>query len=179
MILIINGGNKVEKRAFLGVILVIVGIFLITNRGSVMDPGTIFGVFWPSLFVFPLGILLHWMYFFATNRRGSGLLIPGGILLLGGVICQISMLFDIWSYMWPGFPLAVAFGLLEFYWFGGRNKWILVPVFILGSVSLIFFTIFTLGSIINFNFVGQTSVAIALIAVGLAIMFSKKQKREF
>jgi hypothetical protein len=88
------------------------------------------------------------------------------------------MLFDIWSYMWPGFPLAVAFGLLEFCWFGGRNRWILVPVFILGSVSLIFFTIFTLGTIINFNFFGQTSAAIALIVLGLAIMLNKKQKSE-
>jgi hypothetical protein len=173
-----NGGCKVEKRSFLGILLVLLGVFLFTNRGSVMDPGSVFSYFWPSLFVIPLGILFHWMYFFATQRRGIGLLIPGGILLLGGVVCQISMLFDIWSYMWPGFPLAVALGLLEFYWFGGRNRWILVPVFILSSVSLIFFAIFTVGTIFSFNFFGQSSAAIVLIVFGLVMLFSKKQKSE-
>jgi hypothetical protein len=168
----------VDKRALLGILLVLLGVILFGSKGDLMDSGSVFGYFWPSLFVIPLGILFHWMYFYATQRRGIGLLIPGGILLLGGAICQVSMLFDIWSYMWPGFPLAVAFGLLEFYWFGGRNRWILVPVFILSSSSLIFFTIFTLGTIINFNFFGQTSVAIALIVIGLVTMLSKKQKSE-
>lgn len=167
-----------EKKAFLGIIFILLGVFLFSSRGTTMEPGSVFGYFWPSLFVIPLGILFHWMYFYATRRRGSGLLIPGGILLLGGVICQISMLFDIWSSMWPGFLLAVALGLLEFYWFGGRNRWILVPVFILGSASLIFFTIFTLATIINFHFLGQTSVAFILIVAGLVIMFSKNQHNE-
>jgi hypothetical protein len=167
-----------EKRALFGILLVLLGVFLFTGGGNVMNPGRVFGYFWPILFVIPLGILFHWLYFYATQRRAVGLLIPGGILLVGGAICQVSMLFDIWSYMWPGFPLAVAFGLLEFYWFGGRNRWMLVPVFILGSASLIFFTIFTLGTIFSFNFLGQTSAAIVLIVLGVAIMLSKKQKSE-
>nr|WP_205516517.1 hypothetical protein [Paenibacillus sp. SYP-B3998] len=161
-----------------GVFLVLLGILLFSSRGTVMEPGSVFGYFWPSLFVIPLGILLHWLYFYATQRQGVGMLIPGGILLVGGAICQVSMLFDIWSYMWPGFPLAVAFGLLEFYWFGNRNRWILIPVFILGSVSLIFFTIFTLGTLFSFNFLGQTSAAIVLIVIGLVIVFNRKQSYE-
>ncbi|MEW9698357.1 hypothetical protein [Paenibacillus sp. SI8] len=168
-----------DKRTFFGVFLILLGVFFFSSRGSVMSPGNVFGYFWPSLFMIPLGILLHWMYFYATQRRGIGLLIPGGILLIGGGICQVSMLFGIWEYMWPGFPLAVAFGLFEFYWFGGRNRWILIPVFILGSVSLIFFTIFTLGTIISFNFLGQTTVAIVLIVLGLVFMFGKKQRNEY
>lgn len=165
-----------DKKTLLGALLVLAGIFFFfTSQGNAMDPGMVFAYFWPSLFVIPLGLLFHWMYFYATRRRGAGLLIPGGILLVAGGVCQISMLFDIWEYTWPGFPLAVAFGLLEFYWFGGKNRWILLPVFILGSVSVIFFAIFTLGSIISLNIMGQSSLAIGLIVVGLIVMLTKKQ----
>lgn len=163
-----------NKSAPLGLLLVIAGIFLFTTREHALNPGDVFAYFWPSLFVIPLGLLFHWMYFFALERRGSGLVIPGGILLVAGAFCQISMLFDIWAYTWPGFPLAVAFGLFEFYWFGGRNRWILVPVFILASMSLIFFAIFSLGALFSFSFVGQTTAAIALVIAGLAIMLRKK-----
>jgi hypothetical protein len=165
----------VDKRAVAGLLFILTGVFLFAGRGNVMDPGKVFAYFWPSIFVIPLGILLHWMYFYATRRKGTGLLIPGGILLIGGAVCQISMLFDWWSYTWPGFPLAVAFGLLEFYWFGGRNRWILIPVFILGSASAIFFLVFTVGSIVSFNVIGQTTAAIILIASGLFLMLSKRR----
>ncbi|TBL76147.1 hypothetical protein EYB31_20935 [Paenibacillus thalictri] len=161
----------------MGVLLIIAGIFLYATRGNAMDPGNVFVYFWPSIFVIPMGILLHWMYFYMTGRRGSGMLIPGGILIVSGIVCQISMLFDVWEYTWPGFPLAVAFGLLEFYWFGGRNRWILIPVFILGSMAIIFFAIFTLGAIFSFGFVGQTTVAITLVAAGIAFLFSKREDR--
>ncbi|MBW7454779.1 hypothetical protein ACFOLF_15040 [Paenibacillus sepulcri] len=163
-----------SKKAPLGALLVLVGIFLFTSRDNVMGPGKVMAYFWPSLFVIPLGLLFHWMYFYATERRGIGLLIPGGILFGAGIVCQISMLFDGWAYMWPGFPLAVAFGLFEFYWFGKRNRWMLVPVFILGSASIIFFVAFTLGTIFSFHFIGQTTAAVALVVAGVLLMLKKK-----
>lgn len=165
-----------NKRALWGILFVLAGALLLTGKEGAMEPGKVFGYFWPSLFVIPLGLLFHWMYFYATRRRGSGLLIPGGILLVSGVVCQISMLFDVWAYLWPGFPLAVAFGLLEFYWFGGRNRWLLVPVFVLGSASAVFFSVFTLGSLVSFHIMGQSSVAVALILIGLVIMLSKRRE---
>ncbi|MDF2926557.1 MAG: hypothetical protein K0R57_5471 [Paenibacillaceae bacterium] len=164
-----------DKRAGLGLLLIIAGVFMFAGRGNAIEAGYVFAYFWPSLFVIPMGILLHWLYFYATQRKGAGLLIPGGILLVAGLICQISMLFDVWEYTWPGFLMAVAFGLLEFYWFGGRNKWILVPVFILGSASAIFFAIFTLGTIVSFTMFGQTTVAVVLIALGLFTMIGKRR----
>jgi hypothetical protein len=171
-------GTRMSKRAPLGVLLVLAGLFLFTSRANVIEPGKLIGFFWPSMFVIPLGLLFHWMYFYATERRGVGLLIPGGILLLGGVVCQISMLFDMWSHLWPGFLLAVAFGLFEFYWFGRRNRWLLVPIFILGTISLAFFTIFTLSTIFSFHFMGQTTVAIALVVLGLIVIFRGKKQSE-
>lgn len=166
-----------QKRAVSGLFLIMLGVLLFAARGQAMQPGHVFAYFWPSLFVIPLGLLFHWMYFFATRRQGAGLLIPGGILLVGGIVCQISMLFDWWVYLWPGFPLAVAFGLLEFYWFGGRNRWILVPAFILGGASLMFFAVFTLGSILSFHMVGQTSAAIVLVVIGFLLLMGKGRSR--
>jgi hypothetical protein len=165
-----------NKRSLLGIVLVLLGIFLFSSRNGIMEPGNVFATFWPSLFVIPVGIFFHWMYFYALERRGSGLLIPGGILLVAGVIFQISVLFDIWAYTWPGFPLAVAFGLFEFYWFGGRNKWLLVPIFVNASVSIVFFTLFTIGSILSFSFMGQSSAAIALVVVGLLVLLAGKKQ---
>lgn len=165
-----------DRNVVGGFLLILLGAFLLTNKSDFIDPGNVFAYFWPTLFVIPLGLLFHWMYFVATKRKGAGLLIPGGILLVAGVVCQFSMLFDIWDYLWPGFPLAVAFGLLEFYWFGGRNKWLLIPVFILGSASLLFFAIFTLESILRFNFLGQSTIAVILIAAGYLYISSKKSR---
>ncbi|MNC42577.1 hypothetical protein D3C75_913950 [compost metagenome] len=87
------------------------------------------------------------------------------------------MLFDVWEYTWPGFPFAVAFGLLEFYWFGGRNRWLLIPIFILTSVSVLFFAIFALGGLFSFQIMGQSAAAIVLIAAGLFLMLGKKRER--
>lgn len=166
-----------SNRGFGGIILVLLGIALFLTKGIVIDSGDVFGYFWPSIFVMPLGVLFHWMYFGLTSRRGAGLLIPGGILFTVGVVCQISMLFNIWEYMWPGFIMAVAIGLFEFYLFGGRNKWILIPINILGVISLLFFAIFSVGAL--FNGIGRPLIAIALIGLGGMLFLGKKKEYHF
>lgn len=168
-----------NSRIVIGIVLLLSGGLLFASRGQTFDPGTLIGYFWPSLFVIPLGLMFHWMYFSLLGRRGSGVLIPGGILLTVGLVCQISMLFDIWHYMWPGFILAVAVGLFEFYWFGYRNKWLLLPINILAGLSLMFFALFSVGSIFN-QFSGQPIVAILFILAGgfLLIRWKKKDTRD-
>jgi hypothetical protein len=166
-----------SNRGFGGIILVLLGIALFLTKGIVIDSGDVFGYFWPSIFVMPLGVFFHWMYFGLTSRRGAGLLIPGGILFTVGVVCQISMLFNIWEYMWPGFIMAVAIGLFEFYLFGGRNKWILIPINILGVISLLFFAIFSVGAL--FNGIGRPLIAVALIGLGAMLFLGKKKEYHF
>ncbi len=67
------------------------------------------------------------------------MLVPGGVLLVVGLVNQISFMFNIWHILWPGFVFAPAFGLFELYWFGKKEKGLLVPVGILTALSLIFF----------------------------------------
>jgi hypothetical protein len=98
-------------------------------------------------------------------------------MFVAGVVCQISMLFDVWEYTWPGFIMAPAVGLFEFYWFSGRNKWLLIPINILSVISILFFSIFTAGAL--FNGVGRPLVAIALIGIGVLLFFNKKKEKDY
>lgn len=166
---------QLNKRTIIGPVLILLGAYLILNKGGELDAGSIFGTFWATLFIIPLGLFFHWMYFSMTGRKGTGLLIPGGILLTVGLVCQISMLTGDWGTTWPGFILAPAVGLAEFYWFGGRNKWLLIPINILLVISLLFFSVFTVEALFNRTIMGQPFIAVALILGGLAFMLIRKK----
>jgi hypothetical protein len=161
-----------NQKSLFGIALIALGIVLFSAKGHALHMGSLFGYFWPSLFVLPLGVFFHWLYFSMTGRRGAGLLIPGGILLVSGVVCQLAMLFDLWGVLWPGFLLAVSAGLFEFYWFGGRNRWLLIPINILFVLSLLFFALFSLGALWNGLFGSRPIAAIVLIAAGALLFFT-------
>lgn len=170
---------KLNRGSFLGPILIVLGIFIaLKGDGPLFGTGDIFAYFWPSLFLLPLGIFFHWLYFSVLGRNGAGLLVPGGILLTSAIVCQISMLFDLWSIMWPGFILSVAIGLGELYLFGNRNKWLLIPINILAVLSFMFFAVFAVGSFFGGQMYSQPAIAIALIAVG-AVMLLRGKKTTF
>ncbi|SDT20435.1 hypothetical protein SAMN05444162_3405 [Paenibacillaceae bacterium GAS479] len=164
-----------QAKAVVGAALVLLGAYLMLQQGTRIGPGDIFGHFWPSLFIIPLGIFFHWMYFSMLQRRAPGLLIPGGILLVDGVLFQFAMLLDNWEYIWPGFIFAVAFGLWEFYWFGNRNRWLLIPINILLVLSLLFGAVFSISAISS----GLGSLfpyaALALILGGSFLLLSRNR----
>ncbi|MBD2868179.1 hypothetical protein [Paenibacillus arenilitoris] len=162
-------------RTISGLVLLLLGAVLFLNQGETFGPGEIFAYFWPSLFVIPLALFFHWLCFSMIGRKGVGLLIPGGILFTAGIVCQIAMLFGNWAYMWPGFILAPAVGLFEFYWFGGRNKWLLIPINILTVLSLLFFAVFSLGSLYNSVVLSQPIFAIVFILAGAVMLLMKKK----
>jgi hypothetical protein len=158
-----------------GAVLMFLGVYLFLNQGDTFEPGSIFAYFWPSLFVIPMGLFFHWLYFYMLGRKGVGVLIPGGILFISGVVCQIAMLFGSWSYMWPGFIMAVAVGLFEFYWFSGRNKWLLIPINILVVLSILFFLVFSTGALLN-HMTGQPILAIAILLAGAFMLLGPKRR---
>lgn len=162
-----------NRNVFLGLIMVVLGIGMFFVGETDIGAGTIFTYFWPSLFVVPLGLFFHWLYFIVLHRRGSGVLVPGGILLVAGAVCQISMLFDSWDILWPGFILAVAAGLFELYWFGGRNKWLLIPINILAGLSVLFFAVFSVSSLLGKITGSPTLIALLLIGAGAWMMFRR------
>ncbi|CAM4213233.1 hypothetical protein U9M73_16235 [Paenibacillus phoenicis] len=165
-----------NKKSWIGPVLILLGLYLFFFRKEAISAGTLFGIFWPTLFVLPLGLFFHWLYFSVVGRKATGLLIPGGILFTVGLVCQLSTLFDSWQYLWPGFILAPAVGLFEFYWFGNRNKYLLIPINILTVLSLLFFAVFSLGALYNRLIFGQPLLAIALIAIGAGLMIAPKRR---
>ncbi|UNK21326.1 hypothetical protein MNQ98_18800 [Paenibacillus sp. N3/727] len=163
------------KRTILAPLLILLGAYLLFNQGGMISTGSIFATFWPTLFVIPLGLFFHWMYFSMVGRKGVGLLIPGGILLTAGIVSQIASLFDNWGTMWPGFILAVAAGLFEFYWFGSRNKWMLIPINILTVLSLLFFVVFSIGPVLSYLSIVQPLIAILLVLGGAWLILGQKK----
>lgn len=164
-----------KGRALAGIALILLGAFLFLNRDESLGVGSIFAYFWPTLFVIPLGILMHWLYFSVTGRQGIGLLVPGGLLLTAGLTMQIAALTGGWEYLWPGFILAPAVGLFELYWFGDRNKYLLIPINILAVTALIFFLIFSIGTLLGKLSLGQPMIAIIVILLGAFLLVGRKK----
>jgi hypothetical protein len=162
-------------RTIAGAVFLFLGMYLFFNGGGSLSTGDIFAYFWPSMFVIPLGLFFHWLHFHLLQRKAAGLLIPGGILFTAGIVCQIAMLFDAWVYLWPGFLMAVAVGLFEFYWVGGRNKWLLIPINILVVLSLVFFAVFSTGALLN-KLAGEPLIAVVLLLAGAAMLMMKKKE---
>lgn len=167
---------NLNRSAFLGPILILLGAFMFMRGDIELNTGTIFAYFWPTLLVIPVGVFFHWLYFSVLHRQAVGVLVPGGIVFTVGIICQIAMLFDSWDVMWPGFIFAVAVGLFELYWFGGRNKYLLIPINILTVLSILFFAIFSLGSILGSLSGGQPIIAAALIIAGGLLMLMRNRQ---
>lgn len=120
--------------------------------------------------------VLPLVVFLGRWAQGNRAAHPRGILFTVGLVCQLSTLFDSWQYLWPGFILAPAVGLFEFYWFGNRNKYLLIPINILTVLSLLFFAVFSLGALYNRLIFGQPLLAIALIAIGAGLMIAPKRR---
>jgi hypothetical protein len=166
--------SGMKGRAIAGIALILLGAYLFFMRDENISTGSVFAYFWPTLFVIPVGILLHWLYFGVFGRNAVGVLVPAGIVTTAGIVCQIATLTDGWSYLWPGFILAVAVGLFELYWFSGRNKALLIPINILAGASLIFFVAFSIGNLIGKLALGQPFLAIVFILAGAFLLAARR-----
>ena len=170
--------NKTNKA--LGTILVIFGILFLFKNLNIMKPffdvfnlGYIISKFWPSLFLLIPAFLFHYG-FFSGRRKDPGLLVPGGILLVLGATFQINMLFGAWDVTWPLNIFAVAFGLFELYYFGNREKGLLIPIFILGGLSFIFFTTFSLNELFGYS-TRKVAIPLVLIIIGFLVIFGGRR----
>lgn len=164
--------NK-RGNVVVGIVLIIIGVLFLLKTMDIIDLNifSIVSQFWPFLFLMVPGLAFHYGYFFGRSRD-AGLLVPGGILLVSGITCQLSVSLGIWHLMWPGFILAVAVGLFELYLFGNQDKGLLIPVFILGGLSIIFFTSFSFRWLFGFN-ISKLFIPALLVILGLIIIFKR------
>lgn len=163
-----------SKNFTLGLLLILVGTFMIMNRIFNMELFTM-SKLWP-LFVLVPGLTFEVSYF--SNRRNAGILVPGGILTTIGILFLFET-YTNWSfsgYTWPIYPLAVAIGLFQLYIFSERrNTGLLIPVAILTLVSVIsFVNLLFSGLFYWLNY--QLVLPIILILIGLYILFSNSRR---
>jgi hypothetical protein len=147
-----------------GFLLLCIGVILILSNFGVIE--IVWDNLWPLFLLIP-GIVFELSYF--IYRKDAGLLVPGGILITYGLLFLVNVNYG-WHLMdnlWPIFPLGVAIGLFQLFLFGGREKGLLIPVGILGAVSLFFL-------INNLLFVDFRLIAgIILVLIGIWIIFNK------
>lgn len=141
-----------QNRGFLifGLLLIIAGTLGFLSSFGFLTIG--WGQVWP-LFLFLPGLLFELGYF-VNGRKDPGLLVPGGILLTYGILfyfCSANGFFWMGK-LWPLFLLGPAIGIFQLYLFGTHERALLIPVGILGGLSLVFllsnFAAISVGSVL-------------------------------
>jgi hypothetical protein len=154
-----------ETRSLIwGILLIIFGfLFLGHNLGWFYFD---WEYIWPLLLI--IGGLLFWIGWLA-KRQEYGLLMPGTILLVYGLMFQYSAMYG-WYYMddlWPGFLLGPGLGFFFMYLLGTREKGLLIPAFILSLLALLFWS-------------GRDAFRyfwpLILIAAGIYLLFRNRNK---
>jgi hypothetical protein len=157
--------QKETRSLIWGVLLILIGFIFL---GSNLDW---FSFYWGDLW--PLAIILGGLFFWIGwlfNRKEFGLLMPGSILLVYGIMFQYSAHFG-WYYMdelWPGFLLGPGLGFLFMYLLGNREKGLLVPAFILIGLA----TIFGIGDDAFHYF-----WPLLLIGIGIYLLFKNRFRK--
>jgi len=152
-----------------GFLLLFIGVILILSNFGVID--IIWDNLWPLFLLIP-GILFELGYF--ISQKDAGLLVPGGILITYGLLFWINVIYgwQLMDHLWPVFPLGVAIGLFQLYLFGGREKGLLIPVGILGAISLFF--LFNNLFYIDFRLLA----GIVFLLIGIWIIFKKTKSND-
>lgn len=156
-------------NTILGLIFIALGLIFL---GSQTFHLYFFGMeyMWPVFILIP-GLLFEYGY--AANRKNSGLLVPGGMLTVIGCLFFFETFtgFRYAEYTWPTYPLAVAFGLFQLYLANGKNRALLIPVFIIGGFALVAFAFLFFGRLIRSS--STLYLSILLIVVGLYLMLNR------
>lgn len=156
------------KNMWLGIFLMFVGMILLLAKFDIIIVG--WKTLWP-LFVLGPGIILEGA--FLLNRKIPGVLVPGGILTLTGLnlfVCNL-LGWGLMTYLWPVFPLSVAFGLFQLYVFDSHDRGLLIPVGILGVVAGIGF-VTTLAS----QLIGGV-IPLLIFAVGVYLFLKGRNQQ--
>jgi hypothetical protein len=144
-----------------GFILIALGILFLIPRFADVRMSQL----WP--FIILAGGILFFVGFL-LNRSEYGLLMPGTILTVTGLLFVYCTLEGWWSMrtLWPLFILAPGLGFVLMYLFGKREQGLLVPAGILIAVG-------------SFFMIGKTSLdyllAILLIVIGAVLLLTSRR----
>ncbi len=150
----------------IGVGLIILGVlFLSENFGYIAFD---FQNVWP-VFVVLAGVGF-WVGYF-QDRKNYGLLMPGRILLIYGFLfffCT-KVGWYMMSNLWPVFIMAPGVGFFMMYFFGEREKGMLVPASILSGIGVLFM-------ISHSGFWRYWPIALIIIGIVLIVKYQTQTK---
>lgn len=143
------------------------GIFLTVGVVLLIGEVISYRLVWPGFIAAPaVGILLLYIF----GERSPGLLVPIGTLFAVAGTCFLAELLGLWGVLWPGFIMAPAVGLFLLYLSDTTKSGLLIPVFILTGISVVFFSIFALGSIGKYL---KYIIGGILVVIGLKVIIKK------
>lgn len=121
-------------KPFWGIVLVALGVLMILNQLNLFRFSWIWGFSAPViLFVIAFFFVAG---FLSKGPSAAGLLVPAGILGGIGLTLLLGGTFGLMYYVWPGFILSPAIGLLLLYLFGHEHSpGLLVPIGVLVTVA--------------------------------------------
>ncbi len=150
-----------QKSLVPGLILIALGILFLLPRFTDLRLGQL----WPYII---LGGGILFFLGFILNRSDFGLLMPGTILTVSGLLFIYCTVEGWWLMrdLWPLFIIAPGLGFVLMYLFGKREYGLLVPAGILLAVG-------------SFFMVGKTSLdyllAGVLIIVGIILLLKPRK----
>ncbi|MFZ0389755.1 MAG: DUF5668 domain-containing protein [Calditrichia bacterium] len=158
--------NHDAKSIIWGLILVILGFLFLGNNLEWFDFN--WDQVWPVLMI-AAGIFfwIGWL----MNRREYGLLMPGTILLIYGLLFLYCANYGWWRMdsLWPVFLLGPGVGFLFMYLLGNRERGLLVPAVILIGLSALFWS-----GVSGFRYLWP----VLLIIVGIYLLFVNRRRSE-
>lgn len=160
------------RRPFGTGYLVPAGIFLTMGVTFMLGEVFSYSIVWPGFIAAP-AVGLLFLYIFGS--RQPGLLVPIGILLTLAGVFTFAELFDAWLVAFPGMIMAPAVGLFLLYIGGKRNPTLLIPVFILASISVTIFSFIFMG---YFVWALKYVIGGALVLAGIMSIIKKPYTRD-
>ena len=161
-----------SRRPYGAGLLVPAGIMFTLGITFLLGEAFGYEYIWPGFIAAPaIGLLLLYL----LGKKSSGLLVPIGTLLTIASVCFISQVLGIWDITWPGFILAPAVGLFLLYLSGNQSSGLLIPIFILTAVSVVMFSVFSIG---RFAEIAKYLFGGILIVGGLSTIIKRPVRKD-
>jgi hypothetical protein len=124
-----------------------------------------------------LAFLLPLLIWWERRRKLVGLVMPGAIITVNGLILLFQNTlgdFSSWAYLWPLELIAVALGLLFIYLLGEHKRGLTVAAGIVGGIGLVFLVVFSTafgGGVL------RCTAPLLLIGLGLFVVLMSIRRR--
>ncbi|WP_416151402.1 LiaI-LiaF-like domain-containing protein [Salipaludibacillus sp. HK11] len=153
-----------------GVILVIIGIYFLSQQFDFTLPYSDILLKWPTILLL-VGLVLSWQGF---SNRDEHKMFSGVILLGFGALFHGIHTFQYWTYQWPYFTLIISFAFFLKYFVNKRDG--ATPGLVLFVISIIalFFTSIT-GWINSIHSGLDSFWPIILILIGIYLLVFRKK----